>query len=83
MDRRVPSCKPINSFRVLETSKRAAAECGWLCGCSFRAQSAFRERKQLGADGAEQSWNVILRLYGLLQSWFDKTWRPGDIEEVK
>jgi hypothetical protein len=29
-----------------------------------------------------KGWNVILRLYGPLQSWFDKTWRPGEIEEV-
>jgi hypothetical protein len=25
-------------------------------------------------------WNTILRLYGPLESWFDKTWRPGEIE---
>jgi len=29
------------------------------------------------------SWNTILRLYGPLQPWFDKTWRPGEIAEVK
>jgi hypothetical protein len=22
-------------------------------------------------------WNTLLRLYGPLQPWFDKTWRPG------
>ena len=27
-----------------------------------------------------KSWFVILRLYGPLQPWFDKTWKPGDIE---
>ena len=32
---------------------------------------------------ALKGWNVILRLYGPLQPWFDKTWRPGEIEEVK
>ena len=26
---------------------------------------------------------VILRLYGPLEPWFDKTWRPGEIELVK
>ena len=31
----------------------------------------------------EKGWNVILRLYGPLQPWFDKTWRPGDIQMVK
>ena len=25
-------------------------------------------------------WFVALRLYGPLESWFDKTWRPGEIE---
>ena len=27
-----------------------------------------------------KSWFVILRLYGPLEPWFDKTWRPGEIE---
>lgn len=27
-----------------------------------------------------QTWFTILRLYGPLQPWFDKTWRPGEIE---
>jgi hypothetical protein len=30
-----------------------------------------------------KSWFVWLRLYGPLDPWFDKTWRPGEIEEVK
>ena len=25
-------------------------------------------------------WNVVLRLYGALEPWFDQTWRPGEIE---
>ncbi|HEY7030400.1 MAG TPA: DUF1214 domain-containing protein [Thermomicrobiales bacterium] len=29
-----------------------------------------------------KGWFVILRLYGPLESWFDQTWRPGEIEEV-
>jgi hypothetical protein len=28
-------------------------------------------------------WNTILRLYGPLEPWFDKTWRPGEIELLK
>jgi hypothetical protein len=27
-----------------------------------------------------KGWFVMLRLYGPLESWFDKTWRPGEIE---
>jgi hypothetical protein len=30
-----------------------------------------------------QGWFVILRLYSPLQPFFDKTWRPGEIEEAK
>jgi hypothetical protein len=30
-----------------------------------------------------KGWNTILRLYGPLEPWFAKTWRPGEIEEVK
>lgn len=27
-----------------------------------------------------QTWFMILRLYGPLEPWFNKTWRPGEIE---
>jgi hypothetical protein len=30
-----------------------------------------------------KGWFTIFRLYGPLEPWFDKTWRPGEIEEVK
>ncbi len=30
-----------------------------------------------------KGWNVLLRLYGPLQPWFDKTWKPGEFELVK
>jgi len=30
-----------------------------------------------------KSYNVLLRLYGPLQPWFDKTWKPGDFEIVE
>ena len=30
-----------------------------------------------------KSWNTLLRLYAPLQPWFDKTWKPGDIELVE
>jgi hypothetical protein len=29
-----------------------------------------------------KGWNVLLRLYGPEQSWFDKTWKPGEFELV-
>ncbi|HRK35318.1 MAG TPA: DUF1254 domain-containing protein [Candidatus Hydrogenedentes bacterium] len=30
-----------------------------------------------------KGWFAILRLYGPLETWFDKTWRPGEIELAK
>lgn len=30
-----------------------------------------------------KAWFSIFRLYGPLEPWFEKTWRPGDIEHVK
>lgn len=30
----------------------------------------------------DKGWNVLLRLYGPLQPWFDKTWKPGEFELV-
>jgi hypothetical protein len=30
-----------------------------------------------------KGWNVVLRLYGPLEPWFDKTWQPGEFEQVQ
>jgi hypothetical protein len=30
-----------------------------------------------------KSYNMMMRLYGPLEPWFDKSWRPGDFELVK
>lgn len=30
-----------------------------------------------------KAWFVLLRLYGPLEPWFDKTWRPGEFELVQ
>ena len=29
-----------------------------------------------------KAWFAMLRLYGPLAPWFDKTWRPGEIEPL-
>jgi hypothetical protein len=31
----------------------------------------------------KKSYSVLLRLYGPLEPWFDKTWKPGDFKLVK
>jgi hypothetical protein len=30
-----------------------------------------------------KGWFCVLRLYSPTEAWFDKTWRPGEIELVK
>ncbi len=30
-----------------------------------------------------KGWFVLLRLYGPLEPWFDKTWRPGEFEVIE
>lgn len=30
-----------------------------------------------------KGWYTLFRLYGPLEPWFDKSWRPGEIEEAK
>ncbi len=30
-----------------------------------------------------KGWCVILRLYGPVEPWFDKTWQPGEVELIK
>ena len=32
---------------------------------------------------AGKSWFTILRMYGPLEPWINKTWRPGEIEVVE
>ena len=29
-----------------------------------------------------KGWFAVLRLYGPLQSWFDQTWQPDDIQKM-
>ncbi len=48
----------------------------------------FGPKAPAGQEGNwVQTWpgkgfNVIFRLYGPLEGWFDKSWRPGDLEVV-
>ena len=30
-----------------------------------------------------KGYNVLLRLYGPLEPWFDRSWKPGDFELLK
>ena len=30
-----------------------------------------------------KTWFAIFRLYGPLEAWFERTWRPGEVEPAK
>ncbi len=40
-----------------------------------------RARSQLGPGGGRRLQRIF-RLYGPLEGWFDKSWRPDDLELV-
>ena len=46
----------------------------------FGPKSPAGEEKNWVQTVPGKSWNTLLRLYGPLQPFFDKTWRPGEIE---
>lgn len=46
-------------------------------------QRLLQARKATGYRRSRKGWFMILRLYGPLEPWFDKTWRPGEIELQK
>jgi hypothetical protein len=43
---------------------------------------AGKEKNWIKTDGGK-GWFVLFRFYGPLEPFFDKTWKPGDIEEIK
>ena len=50
--------------------------------CFGPAAPAGKERNWIQTVPGK-GWFTILRLYGPLEPWFEKTWRPGEIEPVK
>lgn len=49
----------------------------------------FGPKAPAGQDGnwvqtwPGKGWNVLFRLYGPLQPWLDRTWKPGDFELIE
>lgn len=49
----------------------------------------FETKAPKGGEGnwmqtvCKKSWFTILRMYGPMEPWTNKTWRPGEIEIVK
>jgi len=46
------------------------------------ASQAFR-RDRSHVSAPDKAYFVILRLYGPKKAFYDKTWRPSDIEPVQ
>ena len=51
----------------------------WMC---WRCVRHHCEMTSPSVPMAGKGWFVILRLYGALEPWFEKTGRPDEIEHV-
>ena len=82
--RRDRCCRPTHSFRRSGVTTRASSRIKMALTTSTLVQ---RHRKGKESNWVQtvpgKGWNTICRLYGPLESWFDQTWRPGEIELVK
>ena len=50
--------------------------------CVVRPENARRAGSNWVQTWPGKGFNVIFRLYAPQQGWFDKSWRPGDLERV-
>jgi hypothetical protein len=58
------------------------ARYSWVYDIYFGPEAPRGEESSWIQTVPGKGWNVILRFYGPLQPWFDRTWRSGDIEPV-
>jgi hypothetical protein len=49
----------------------------------FGAKAPAGKEANWTATVPKKGWFAVLRLYGPLDPWFDKTWQPGEIKLVK
>jgi hypothetical protein len=49
----------------------------------FSPKAPARYEKNWVQTVPGKAWFVLLRLYSATEPWFDKTWQPGEFEEVK
>jgi hypothetical protein len=49
----------------------------------YRSHGRRQRRKARKQTRAGKGWFAIFCLYGPLEPWFGKTWRPGEIQMVK
>ena len=78
---------------LLETDQKSAGVDSTLPGIKTDAKGSvtvwFAPRPPAGEEQnwvqtiPGKGWNVLLRLHGPLEPWFDKSWKPGDVELVE
>jgi hypothetical protein len=78
---------------MLQTDQQAASVSSQSKGVKVNADGStdvyFGPRAPAGMENnwvqtiPGKGWFMLLRLYGPLESWFDKTWKPGQIELVQ
>ena len=78
---------------LLETDQKAAGIDSNEKGLKANSDGSYTVYFGLKAPrGQEKNWvqtmpgkgyNVLLRLYAPLEPWFDKSWKPGDLELVR
>jgi hypothetical protein len=83
----------VQTRSILETDQKAGGKDSNADGLLLNADGgATIYFGPTAPKGNENNWiqtmpnkgfHVLLRLYGPLQPWFDKTWKPGDFELIK
>ena len=80
---RAISVEEINEVVQAEPSEGQDPEIlGQLASIGIKKGQPFKPDEWLQTVPGK-GWNMLFRLYGPLQPWFDKSWRPGDPVEVK
>ena len=74
---RYRGCRDYNDFRDLIANKDGSVN------LYFGPKAPKGKEKNWVQTVPGKGWFTILRLYGPLEPWFDKTWKPGDFELVK
>jgi hypothetical protein len=83
--KRARSCKLHNPFLAGTISGTSSSQTRTVRLIFTLALPDRKAKKATDSDRAGKGckgWYTILRLYGPLGPWFDKTWRPGEIELV-
>ncbi len=67
---------------VYSTSKRLVVKKDGSIDIRIGPETPSGEKKNWIQTVPGKSWTIILRLYGTMDSWFDKSWKPGEITAI-